>query len=57
MQLSASNLILLKADHLLKAKLICFAKKVKEAGIIAALDLLLTGKNYALKWHKVGIVK
>lgn len=49
MRLCARNLILLKANHLLKAKeLTCLAKTVKAAGMTAALNLLLT--NCAMKW-------
>lgn len=44
-QVSASNLILLKADHLLKSELVFLAKKIKEVGIIAALDLLFSNRE------------
>lgn len=42
--LSARNLILLKANNLLKAELSCLTKTVEDAGTIGALDLLLTDK-------------
>ena len=45
MQAPTSNLILLKVNHLLKAKLICLVKKIKEAGITAPLDLLLSNSH------------
>lgn len=51
-QITVSNLILLKADHLFKAELIPLAKKVKEAGVIAALDLLLSNREErTMSWN------